>query len=282
MTIGVYLSSRGNYNQLFSVIVEWQTLAADNSQIQYLIGIDEDDEEGKKFPQCDNTKLLLFKPDVLTQGQRSKLLADALDVDYYISINDHTFMTTQDWDQKVNHIMRYEHIVGFNDQSEVDGFNVSCVSKAWHQAVTEFEPQLFPFWFCDAWRLEMGRMVFYREPPRTSFIQVGGRHGKSQSLRELDYWWGLFYALRPLRLKEAHTVALRFGTASEDFEEFKESRKFWLDICEKNDLGMRLKLGEHEKFFGKGGEPSGKYLKAKSSADDYMKANNLKIWECRW
>ncbi len=203
------------------------------------------------------------------------------DVDIYLAIVDYWYPQTPGWDNNLRHIMANNEVANLACTHEIMSFNFTAISKRWRDLANPLESPLFPFWFCDQWRLEMACYVFNKSPELQHGIATFGRHEKTNNLYELDFWWGLFHALRPLRLRQCHEIAKAYGYAPADWNEYIASRRKQIDAYTRLDMDKRQTLAATERQFGDPRPKSAKYLKAKARADKYIQDEGLEIWKMK-
>lgn len=283
-TIGVYVPTRGRQHLCTSTLNAWQQTAADPGNIKFVMGVDYDDESSAKIIAGEGLQIHVFDKDTITCGARVKQLSGLLDVDIYLAIVDYYFPLTQYWDNALRHIM----VGGGNEIANItfapapQAFHVTACSKRWMSLANKFEPEIFPFWFSDQWRVEMHSYVFNKAPGTFSEIAVGGTHSnRTHNMHELPFWWGLFHALRPRRLREAYEVYKGYGLSIPTFKEFVASRRDNIDMFLRVDNAKKNQFATYERDFGQIGTPSEKYLRCKANAEKLIKAERLKLWEMK-
>ena len=278
--IGLYLSTRGRASLCMSTLNAWANTCGDAANVRFLIGVDEDDETAAQFQSSDGLKIHRFGPDVITCGGRMKELVDQLDVDIYLAINDKYFALTQYWDNALRNLMGFsgcEATVITYDPAPHAMHIIAC-SKRWIQLTNKYEPTCFPFWFSDQWRVEMYCYVFGKSPPILSQIHAGGAQQGTQHMREMDFWWGLFVAMRPQRLREAYEVYKAYGMTAPTFEDFVVLRRNWIDDFMLVDLQKRKDLPAYEAQGGEKAPPGEKYMRSKVAAEKIIADQGLDLW----
>lgn len=281
--IGLYVPTRGKQQLAINALNSWVNLAGEPQNIQFLMGVDADDDASKKEIPGGGLKVHVFDDSVITCGGRNKTLADKMDVDIYITINDYCFAATQYWDTELRAAMTQgNEIVNLNFVPERGSFNVTACSKRWMGLANKYEPEIFPFWFSDQWRVETHCFVFGKPPVTYEGIACGGNHGRTQNLHDLDFWWGLFHALRPRRMREAYEIYKGYGLSSPTFECFLELRRDQLDLFLRVDENKRPKLIGLQNAYGELKEQGVKYKRAKAAADALIKREGLEVWQTRW
>lgn len=280
--IGVYVPTRGRHHLAVSTLNMWQHLAADAGNIRFLMGVDHDDEDAKKFIPGDSLKIHTFDESVVTCGGRVKAMADMLDVDIYLAIVDYYTPLTQYWDNTLRQLMAAggNEIVNLTYAPAPTAFHITACSKRWMALANRFEPEIFPFWFSDQWRVEMHSYVFNKPPMTYSDVVIGGAHSqRTHNMHDVDFWWGLFHALRPRRLREAYEVYKGYGMTAPTFEKFVDSRRDHIDLFVRVDEGKRRQLASYQQNFGQLGTPVEKYKRAKADAEALIEREGLELWK---
>jgi hypothetical protein len=280
-TIGLYLPTRNRSLQCLSVLTCWKKFAADEGNLKILVGCDYDDTESIDLMKKHGYEVRVFDKDVITNGERSRILGETLDVDIYLAIVDYWFCTSPGWDNNLRNIMQNNEVTNLQCTHEIMSFNFTAISRKWRDLANHLESPFFPFWFCDQWRLEMACFVFNKSPELQGSISCYGKHERTNHLYELDFWWGLFHALRPLRLRQCHEIAKAYGYAPEDWKVYIESRRTQIDNFTRLDFNKRISLAATEAQFGDKRPPSEKYKKAKARALQYIADEGLEIWKMR-
>jgi hypothetical protein len=208
-------------------------------------------------------------------------MAESIDADIYLAIVDYWFCLTPGWDNNLRQVMANNEVANLACVHEIMSFNFTAISKKWRDLANPLESPLFPFWFCDQWRLEMACFVFNKSPELFHNISCYGKHERTNNLYELTWWWGLFHALRPLRLKQCHMIAKAYGYAPADWNEYIESRRKQIDAYTALDHNKRGSLQQLEQTFGDIRPKSLKYQKAKARAEQYIADEGLELWKMK-
>lgn len=280
-TIGVYIPTRNRQQLCISTLNAWSQLAADPVNIQYLIGYDEDDEESAKIIPGPGLRTHVFSKDIISCGGRNNALAGQMDVDIYMVTNDYYFPMTQYWDNQLRMIMAHggQEVTAFTFAPNPQALHQTACTKKWMQLAGKHEPTIFPFWFSDQWRIETFCYVFNRAPITQPTLVVGAKQAGTNHMRELDFWWGLFTALRPKRMKQAYEIYKNYGLSAPTFKEFVAARRNWLDDFAMVDASKKVSFDSYEAHVGDKSEPSEKYLQCKAKAEKLIKDENLIIWK---
>lgn len=283
--IGIYVPTRNRKSLCVSTLNAWSHLANNNDYIQFVVGVDEDEADSYRDLEGSGLQLHVFSNDIITCGGRVKELSSLLDVDIYLAIVDYYFPLTQYWDEVLRNVMTRGgvEIANLVYAPAPTALHATACSKKWIQLANKFEPDIFPFWFSDQWRVEMHAFVFGKAFDSYPEIQVGGAHSaRTNNMHDVDYWWGLFHSLRPLRIREAYEVYKGYDLSCPTLKEFTALRRDLIDMFIRVDLGKRKQLDGYQQLFGALGEPSVKYLRAKANADKLIKKEKLELWKMKF
>ena len=281
-TIGLYVPTRGRQQLCISTLNAWSQLAADPGNVKFLMGVDEDDEGSLRVIPGGGLDVHVFDKSVISTGQRNKALAATMkakhDPDFYLLINDYYFPMTQYWDMHLRNAMNGMEMAAFLFAPQPTALHCTAATRRWMNFAGEYEPLIFPFWFSDQWRVELYCYVFNKPPIIHQNMMVGARQEGTQNMRELDWWWGLFVAMRPKRLRQAYEVYKAFGLTAPTFEEFVAARRNWIDDFALVDASKRPQFAAYEAAIGDRKDPGEKYLKCKASAEQIVRDENLTLW----
>lgn len=280
--IGVYLPTRGRQHLAVSTLNAWAQLAGDPANIKFLIGIDEDDQESAKIIPGDSLEVHIFDKSIISCGARNKALADKLDADIYLLTNDYYYPMSQYWDNTLRQTMAGgNEVLAFQFAPNPAALHTTATTRRWMDYANQYEPTLFPFWFSDQWRVETYSYVFNIAPQVCPHLMIGAKQAGTQNMRELDFWWGLFTALRPVRLRQAYEIYKKYGMTAPTFEDFVVARRSWIDQFMLVDLSKRKQFIHYQAHVGDQGEPGERYKTLKANAEKFIVDEGLTPWESR-
>ena len=280
LTIGLYVPTRGRSQLCSSILNAWQQTCADPLNVKFCIGVDYDDDDAKAFLPSKDLQVVKFDENCITTGGRLKLLADSMDVDIYLAMNDKYFPLTLYWDNILRQVINGKagEIVAFTFDPAPNAYHTTACTKRWMSYANKFEPTMFPFWFSDQWRIETYCYVFGKAPPFVPNLHTGGQQHMTMHMREMDFWWGYFVALRPQRLREAYEIYKNYGMTAPTLEDFIALRRQWIDDFALVDLAKRKILPQYEAMTGDRTEAGEKYMRSRIAADLAIAEQGLEIW----
>lgn len=275
MKIGVCLVSRGSPASLEMVIRGLKLLASEENNIKYVVGIDDDDlATGVRMQRAfdnDNSVMLSISPRPLSVGSIWNKCVKAIDAEVYMLVGDDTLCLTQNWDQMLVLISKKHMVTSAHCAFSPDSAVFPIFRKEWLDAAGYLFPEHFPFWFNDTWWQELSNFTFGEKTTVYRDISFGGKVGKTQNMRDVDFWWGFFNATRIVRLKEAAIIRQKLFLPAVDLLEL-------LQHWRERDTAMRKRIPEFENANLSNTAPSERYAKIKQNAAQYLEANNLTLW----
>lgn len=273
MKITVVLPSRNRPAGLLSVLKVFDALSSGENEITYAVVVDDDDYGTlQQFEDWEKAGML---PDGVQKfiGARNKTVnarfneaVKACPAEVYSQACDDAYPLAHRWDKL---FQGAKTLPGFCWQEVNDPANCTypILTDRWVNAVGRFYPEYFPFWFADTWIAEVFNLTFSKPIPVVNQLQVGGKRGQTQGMRDLAFWFKFFAETRVERMEEAKKIAKSFG--------------FTLD-CERDRVGelSRMREGDayqltqvprYETVFKANlGEPSEVYKQAKRNAEEWL------------
>jgi hypothetical protein len=269
MNIIVFLASRGNPASLQSVIVSSSALASDANAIRYAVGIDEDDpatfdtmdQLARKLPGVNAVRA----PAPKALGAALNNLLAAFPGDVYVLLTDRTFVLTPRWDLAVAQAAsRTPHGVFWLTHPDLPS---SCifpvVTRGWLNAAAPIFTDYFPFWFDDTWLAELWLFATGAAPIMLPVHAFRQSH-KTARLRDLEFWYRFFFALRPMRIARASEIASRLALPAVDPDPIRRN-------LERSDAELLARVPRIEAEYGvTGAVPDARYLEAKVRAETIL------------
>lgn len=274
MKIAFCLVTRGNPKRAAAVIECARSLSSDDHEIEYLVGIDADDTDSYNFFRQQYPELTL-SVDKRPKGVGAvwNRLVKRAEADIYCPFPDDSFIGAPFWDSLIVDTFkkRYEkapkacHVLAWNDLANPNQCTLPIVSREWVEMTGRLYDERFPFWFYDTavtetWSFIMGQPV----PPHPGLI-LAARKGKTQRMRDLEFWWRFFISTRAERLEEAAEYRKQLGIEMHDGR-LDECVKLW----ERRDRYGMADIDEWERDAGEHKPPTREYLEAKSDAESIM------------
>jgi hypothetical protein len=273
--IAVLVASRGAPQKLQTVLRVMQELSSGLHKIVYIVGVDNDDVATCVYTQQsfggENDVIISMADPPVYVGCVWNRCAKVEDADVYVVTGDDQICITQNWDMSVAFIVQKEICASGLFVPSPNLAMQPIFRRSWLEAVGYVFCEYFPYWFNDTWWQELYEfstgqcMKIFRE------FAFGGKIGKTRGMRELDYWWGAFNAMRTLRIAEAMKIRAKLGLPGSDISRF-------VDVWDARDRTMKSRIPEFEAQNPTQEEPPERYLIAKQKMDRYLKDHNLELW----
>ncbi len=266
MNIAVMMASRGAHASLQAVLKTSAALASGRHMISYVLGIDHDDQVTQQaaanfsHPPFSVQPVLGDKP--AGMGELFNRLMNSSDADAYVHITDRTHFLTPRWDVIVEQaVAKVPHGVFWLTHPDLP---TSCIfpviTRRWLDAAGAVFTDYFPFWFDDTWLAETWLFATGVAPMMLP-VQAWRQPHKTAKLRDLEFWYRFFFALRPERMQVARDIARKLGLAAVNQDGIRRA-------MEQSDAQLLARVPQIEAEYGMpGGEPDGGYLAAKARAE---------------
>jgi hypothetical protein len=267
MNIAVMMASRGNQASLQAVLTSSAALASGQHAVTYVLGIDDDDSAtsqtaaGFSHPRFKLHTVVGHKPNGM--GELFNRLVASTAADVYIHVTDRTFFLTPRWDLVIAEAIIKTCPYGVFWLTDPD-LPRSCIfpaiSRRWLQASGSVFTDYFPFWFDDTWLAETWLFATGAAPLMLP-IHAWRQPHKTAKLRDLDFWYRFFFALRPMRMQAGGQIALKLGLRTPDQAAIRAA-------MEASDRDLLARVPQIEAEYGApGGNPDSNYLTAKGRAE---------------
>lgn len=274
MKITVGLPSRNRPAGLLSVLTAFNALATGTHEITYAVILDDDDYVTlEQFAHWDKSGMLPDGVKLFTAARDRTVNArfndavKACPAEVYSQACDDSFPLAFHWDKLLAGAVA--QIPAFNWQECNDPTNATypVLGSKWIEAVGRFYPEYFPFWFADTWIAEVFNLAFNKPIPVVNQLQMGGKRGHTQGMRDLAFWFDFFAATRIERIEEATRIAKAYGFTLNA----QADRVEVLQRMREGDNFQRSRVPVYEAAFKANmGEPSDVYKGAKFRAECWM------------
>lgn len=282
MRITIPMPSRCRPAGLLAVLTALDALASGQHEITYAVILDSDDADTRHYvQQFTNDKLLPERTHVIV-GERDKTLnarmnevVGAFAAEVYCVLPDDGFPLTQGWDVILAGLQT-QGVPAFAWQEKNDPGNPTfiTITERWRLAVGRMFPEYFPFWFADTWIAEVHALAFAKGIGIVNQLQMGGKRGKTQGMRDLDFWFRFFAATRVERIAEAEAVAKEYGFTLD----VGRDRKEIMDAMQEADEKQLRRVPEYESIFGSHAEAATPlYVECLTKARQWIADNERRI-----
>ena len=273
MKLAVILPTRGKPDMCAACIRSFQHLESGNNDVRYFVRVDTDEKSiyWNVAQRLHGDKVEFIIEDApITPAEKGLSVVNSqnfkdFDPDVHVMMSDDVLPLTFHWDAVI--VAAIEQIGDafcWTEAGDPTNTGYIVLSKKYVKAMPSYLTAWFPFWFSDRWRAEVYMMVFGRNMPIVSNLVLGGKRGKTHGMQDVGFWFDFFAKTREDRLKEAEVLArnlgLRFGVSVKLLEHLEQ----W-------DEAQKERCKDYEQNFG--GNPSARYLEAKSRAEKYLLTN---------
>lgn len=271
MKITVGIPSRGRHLELAAAILSLhRTKSQSAHEVEYLVAHDHNDPQTLDVI----TKLIerglpvrsSFGPPPIYQGALlNRLIAETPADSVFLIWTDRLIPLNADWDESVAYsVMQHPSRVLWLDCVHLAGPGMFILPPAWRAALPgQACPAVFPFWFDDSHIEEVSALV-HGMPRFACWAKCAGpRIERTNRMRDLPFWIGVFGALRHDRLLEARQIARNLGIIMPP----PEQTMAHFDLRDREFL---LRAPALEERYGALGEPDAGYQHAKSEAEHLM------------
>lgn len=272
MRILVAISTYGRPMWLAGTLFSLQTLASGKNEISYVVRTEMDDHvtrgiAGQLRHQFKTISVLGAKH--VSLGECWNECADGRDWDAVAVIADKHLCLTPDWDEGIREIIETNGMPAARwSLKDKDLETVLILSRKWYDATGQIFPEWFPFWFSERWIAEVHQLAFGHGIPRCTNMHIAEPAGKTQGLRDLEFWFDFFARTRILRIQEARKVAKAFDRILPPVE------PFIAEMRRADEWQIPRIPGYYETRGKPEGKPSEQYIIAKTRAETWFKENS--------
>ncbi len=283
MRITIPIPSRNRPAGLLASLHTLDALASGAHEITYVVLIDSDDEITCNATNDWRRLDLLPQRTHVIIGERDKTVnarvneaIGAFSADIYCQMSDDAFSLTQHWDQLFMGL-HSQGVPCWAWQEVADPGNATyiAISEKWRSTTGHMYVDHFPFWFADTWLLEVHLLAFARGIAIVNQLILGGKRGKTQGMRDLEFWMRFYDATTVLRIEEAEKLAIAYGFTLN----VERDRKEQLDAIRQGHANQLSKCSRWAVTFGEDNttEPSERYKATKAKAEAWLKEHDRRI-----
>lgn len=267
--ISVLIPSRGRPDALARCIAS----LGNHANVEILVGLDDDDPNPGIFldREMDVTAKVFTWPRHPTLGALLNHLAAESKGRYLMMLGDDHVIDEPNWSQMVvDGFAALPNEVGvlYPACEHHPGFpSITVISRRAYEAVGYYYPPFFPYWFGDTWWDEMAILVGQKRELPFAVRQPDGK-GETHGLIDLPFWLNFFDRTRPMRLKDALTLARNAYPANDPrgqkmFDELNVRQQFCVDrMAHWNNPGMVDAWADKS-----ASPPSARYAEVKAQAE---------------
>lgn len=278
MKITVGLPSRNRPAGLLSVLSALDGISSGQNQITYAVILDNDDyvtleqfEHWEKSGMIPQGVQKLVGDRSLGVHARFNAAMRQFPADIYSQACDDAWPMAFRWDALLAGAAMLPAF-SWQEMNDPENATYPIISHKWLEATEgRFYTEHFPFWFADTWIAEVFTLAFAKPIGVVNQLQMAGRRGQTQGMRELAFWFEMFAATRVERIEEARKIASAYGFTLNMAERTQQ--------LEKMQAGDRYQLSRvpvYEAAFSANlGVPSKHYDAAKFRAVNWMAEHAL-------
>lgn len=270
MKISVLIPSRLRHHSLQSVIGALHHLSCDKNEIQYCIGLDDDDVQSvtimQNLPKEWNVIISMQeRPGSL--GSIYNRLAQENPADIYALFADDLFPLCPHWDHALTvAISQYpDRILAWNDMIQPGLPTYPIIPHSWYKDAGLFTEH-FPFWFDDTWLTEVYKMATGLDIVIPQQLRIAGRKGKTERMRDMPFWWDFFARTRSVRVRQAFKISAEMQTGV-DFAPLADAV---VRASQNRDAYFRPRLSDMQIIGGDDKPVDACYLNIKSAAEQFI------------
>lgn len=266
VTVGI--PSRGRPLEFAASVLALDKTKSQAHEVEYLVAHDHDDHRTQRIVnELRGMGLSMrssFGPRPLGLGEiHNRLIIETPADAVFMLWSDRLVPVAESWDHAIAcAVMEFPTRVLWMDSIHLVGAGQFILTPAWRAALPDGRacPALYPFWFEDTAIEEEDHMV-HGFPRITTWAKAAGpRTDKTNRMRDLPFWIGVFAKTRPLRLARAARIATTLGLPARDNTDL-------IAQFEKRDAEFLGRADELTERFGAAGEPDESYLRAKAQAE---------------
>lgn len=212
--------TRSNPTGLITLVTSLDGLAAQPSQLSFIIRYDEDDNDTppaiailcRKFSNI----LPVCKPRPITLGEAwNQTLARPYPWHIAIPFPDDIVPLCEHWDLIVTQAAAALPAFSWSQTCNPQLPMYPTFTRPYYEACdSQPFPEWFPFWESDRWFWERHELATGTALPIISQLKLGGRHGPTRNMREVDFWFQFYDATRGDRLREATHIRQHLDIAT--------------------------------------------------------------------
>ena len=207
--ISVLIPSRGRPDKLARCIASLGC----HPNVEIIVGLDTDDATSPEAARALRGQFgiePMVGPRAKTLGALVNDLAARSAGKYLFFLGDDNVLGSPDWPARILRAARAlprRYGVLYPRCMLHPGFaTLPIISRATYRTLGYYMVPYFPFWFIDTWWDEIGELMGAKIEVDLDALQVDGK-GETHGLIDLKFWADFFEATRPMRIKDATTLA---------------------------------------------------------------------------
>src|SRR5262249_23234449 len=207
--ISVLIPSRGRPDKLARCVASLGC----HPNVEIIVGLDTDDATSPEAARALRDQFgiePMVGPRAKTLGALVNDLAARSAGKYLFFLGDDNVLGSPDWPARILRAARAlprRYGVLYPRCMLHPGFaTLPIISRATYRRLGYYMVPYFPFWFIDTWWDEIGELMGAKIEVDLDALQIDGK-GETHGLINLKFWADFFDATRPMRIKDATTLA---------------------------------------------------------------------------
>jgi hypothetical protein len=272
MKTTICIATRGRAAAAIGVVMAAHRLKSGDQHVDFVMGMDDDDPDAdlvrRVLEPVAPVKFSIEAPTETRGYVENRMLKMAYDggADIVTLMTDRTFIISPQYDMVLVRAMgAVKNRVLWWSSPEDPGCVIPIIPRSYLEAIDcNWDMGVHPFWWSDTFQQEIDLML-YGMPSLKVNACYSGTRGITTNGRDFTFWLEVFRAMRPVRRKVAHKLAMHFGIVRPDQGQIE-------DYFVQYDRSFAERCPQFEASFGDQRPPSDRYLLAKKRATEWLEA----------
>jgi hypothetical protein len=270
--ISVLLPSRRRPEKLLRCV----TSLGSHPNVEIIVGLDNDDATHPDAARALRERFgieAIVGPRAKTLGALVNDLAARSAGKYLFFLGDDNVIGSPDWPARIlraaDRLPRKYGVLYPRCMFHPGFATLPIISRATYRTLGYYMAPFFPFWFIDTWWDEIGDLMGAKIEVDLDALQIEGK-GETHGLVDLAFWAEVFAATRPLRAKDAMTLA-RYAYGRQQAQAMLDSLPYRLSLCAQKTA--HLTTPDFIAYWERHADqpPSPRYLEAKAEAETMLR-----------
>ena len=247
-----------------AVIEVAKALSSGRHELEFIVCCDDDDHETQDRL---SEYRISVEPSPIYLGEVWNRGCEKIEADIYCPLPDDSFIACPDWDELIVTALSGTRIkvIGWNDRANPGLMTLPIIGREWYDAAGLY-PAIFPYWFYDTWVAEVYSFVTGQMPYLPDPLVLTAKKGKTQRMRDLDFWWDVFSKLRPVRIQGAARLRALFNQTTDP-----EAINRVIGAWEHRDFVLKARIPQMQALMADESQmPNERYMEAKRAAENLI------------
>ena len=260
--------------RLAGVLHSFTVCQSGQHEIEYVVGVDHDDQWtiDTVFELISMYQGLHMKAHerLPTLGESWNCLAAGREWDTCCVIADKHLCLTPNWDLGIAQMAAAGVPAARWNLLRAPEETALILSRRLYDVTGRVFPEFFPFWFSERWVFEVHQLAFGKPIPLVRDLMIHEPAGRTQGLRDLEFWFDFFARSRGARIEEADAVCKAYGHLA------PPGRANLLAEMQAHDEWQKPRIAGYYELRGNAeGPPTPQYEEAKRRAAAWLKDRSL-------